>query len=165
MLLLISQSMRTVQGGNDHVSVCICVCPSCHRSVVGRGSESAGHSVCSGWCQQTVPVNSDSISAGICGNWREREEGGAAGARGDTGRIVPLSDSPFSLISSRSSYRKPDRKKKICRFLLLLSLQFLFLAPPPLSFSIHSSFYWKPFLRYWSNVSSWDINGNRLLGL
>lgn len=50
-----------------------------------------------------------------------KEGGGAAGARGDTGRIVPLSDSPFSLISSRSSYRKPDRKKKICRFLLLVS--------------------------------------------
>ena len=42
----------------------------------------------------------------------EREEGGAAGARGDSGRIVPLSDSPFSLISSRSSYRKPDMEKK-----------------------------------------------------
>lgn len=50
---------------------------------------------------------------------RERKEGGgggAAGARGDTGRIVPLSDSPFSLISSRSSYRKPDRKKKSVAF-------------------------------------------------
>lgn len=59
-----------------------------------------------------------------------KEGGGAAGARGDTGRIVPLSDSPFSLISSRSSYRKPDRKKKSVAF-YSWSLQFLFLAPPP----------------------------------
>lgn len=59
-----------------------------------------------------------------------KEGGGAAGARGDTGRIVPLSDSPFSLISSRSSYRKPDREKKSVAF-YSWSLQFLFLAPPP----------------------------------
>lgn len=76
-----------------------------------------------------------------------KEGGGAAGARGDTGRIVPLSDSPFSLISSRSSYRKPDRKK-ICRFLLLVSpislscstspsFILVFIEPPPL------------FLYYW----------------
>lgn len=68
-----------------------------------------------------------------------KEGGGAAGARGDTGRIVPLSDSPFSLISSRSSYRKPDRKK-ICRFLLLVS-NFSFLLHLPL---FHSGFYRTP---------------------
>ena len=53
----------------------------------------------------------ESVEIGESEREREREReggGGAVGARGDTGGIVPLSDSPFSLISSRSSYRKPD---------------------------------------------------------
>lgn len=69
-----------------------------------------------------------------------KEGGGAAGARGDTGRIVPLSDSPFSLISSRSSYRKPDRKKKLSLFTPGLS-NFSFLLHLPL---FHSGFYRTP---------------------
>lgn len=79
----------------------------------------------------------ESVEIGERGRREEKQE-----QEGDTGRIVPLSDSPFSLISTRSSYRKPDRKKKKnrCRFLLLclsnfsFSLHALFLSPSILVF-------------------------------
>lgn len=147
MLLLISSYREVAVQPRSRLCAWVCVYVRVHPvSVIGRGCENAGRSICSGWCQQTVPVNSDSISAGICGNWRERggwggkEGGGAAGARGDTGRIVPLSDSPFSLISSRSSYRKPDRKKNLSLFTPGLS-NFSFLLHLPL---FHSGFYRTP---------------------
>lgn len=66
---------------------------------------------------------------------RGRREGGA-GARGDTGRIVPLSDSPFSLISFRSSYRKPDRKKK--------SRSLFYFCLSPISLSRSTPFFHSP---------------------
>lgn len=143
------------------VRLCVFVSRRSHRVVAGRGSESAGHSVCSRWCQQTVPVNSDSISAGICGNWREREE---AGAKGDTGRIVALSDSPFSLISSRSSYRKPDGSWGLgvgggwaLSLLTPLSLQFLSRSAP--SFAL-LPFYIILSAHVWLDDSSGDSNGH-----
>lgn len=105
---------------------------------------------------------------------RERggREGGAAGARGDTGRIVPLSDSPFSLICSRSSYRKPDstKKKNLCRFLLLclsnfsFSLHPLFHSPSILVFFIYFILLKTPFPLTITALMSDVCNENHLLG-
>lgn len=80
MLLLISSYREVAVQPRSRLCAWVCVYVRVHPvSVIGRGCENAGRSICSGWCQQTVPVNSDSISAGICGNWREggvrREEG------------------------------------------------------------------------------------------
>lgn len=59
-------------------------------------------------------------------NRRKLKRAGGIGARGDTGRFVPLIDSPFSLISSRSSCRK-----KTSHILLLCLSNFTFLLHPP----------------------------------
>lgn len=78
MLLLISSYREVAVQPRSRLCAWVCVYVRVHPvSVIGRGCENAGRSICSGWCQQTVPVNSDSISAGICGNWRggvRREE-------------------------------------------------------------------------------------------
>lgn len=105
------------------------VCLSCHSAVRVPNTQYVADDV--------SKLNSDRISAGICENWREREKGAAVGPKWDTGRIVPVSDSPFRLISSRFSYRNPDRNKKKNTFYSSVSSISPF-APPSLPFSFFS---------------------------
>lgn len=112
------------------VSVCACVhYPSCCRSVLGCGSEGSGHPVCRGWCQQAVPVNSDSISAGIWGNWREKEEQAHEGTLEGLFLWVTV----LLLLSPLVPLIENQTEKKSLSYFTPLFLQFCFLAPPPLS--------------------------------
>lgn len=154
MLLLISSYREVAVQPRSRLCAWVCVFVRVHPvSVIGRGCENAGRSICSGWCQQTVPANSDSISAGICGNWRER---GGRGVRREeeqqeqegTLEGLFLWVTVLLVLSPLVPLIENQTEKKICRFLLLVSpislscstspsFILVFIEPPPL------------FLYYW----------------
>lgn len=123
-------------GGKINVSFLCVFMSTCVRQVLtGRGGTLCMWRMMSahGFCEQQLYLSRNLWKL----ERRRREE--SQEQRGDTGRIVPLSDSPFSLISPCPSYRKPDggwrRWWRGCFLLLIFTI-----APAPLSFSIHSEF-------------------------
>ena len=84
------------------------------------------------------------ISAGICGNWTERGREEQQEQEGTLEGLF-LWVTVLLVLSPLVPLIENQTRKKSLSLFTPESLQFLFLAPPPLSFPVHSSFYWKPF--------------------